>query len=316
MMDHVLWAPLPERHVESIEHQLGGKRRRHRPANDPSTEHIEHDREIDEAYPRRNIRDIGHPQRIRTIIRKRTISKVWSRPCPVSHRRSCDPAPTDASYALSAHEPRHALAAHVNALVCKLSVNAGCSIRPVRSRMDRNDAIPQHGILDRTPRRRSSRPRMIAAGGDAQNAAHRGHRMNGPVLAHESVSFGGTVFVSRANQAAAPERMSRSTLSCRFSRRKRWSSWRSAEVNPSARRPSSRSTCATQLRIVCAVGSNSRANSSGVRPARTRSTICRRNSGGYGARFLPLLGIADSFDTNPGVSTKPGQLHQSGEILS
>jgi hypothetical protein len=44
MMDHVLWAPLPERHVESIEHQLGGKRRRHRPANDPSTERIENDR--------------------------------------------------------------------------------------------------------------------------------------------------------------------------------------------------------------------------------------------------------------------------------
>src|SRR5262245_16685057 len=157
--------------------------------------------------------------------------------------------------------------------------------------MDRNDAIPQHGILARAPRRAASRPRMIAAGGDAQNTAHRGHRMYGPVLAHESVSFGGTVFVSRANQAAARERMSRSTLSWRFSRRKRWSSWRSAEVNPSARRPSSRSACATQLRIVCAVGSNSRSNSSGVRPARTRSTICRRNSGAYGAHFLPLLGI-------------------------
>src|SRR5215831_9319667 len=180
--------------------------------------------------------------------------------------------------------------------------------------MDRNDAIPQHGILARAPRRAASRPRMIAAGGDAQNTAHRGHRMNGPVLAHESVSFGGTVFVSRANQAAARERMSRSTLSWRFSRRKRWSSWRSAEVNPSARRPSSRSACATQLRIVCAVGSNSRSNSSGVRPARTRSTICRRNSGGYGARFLPLLGIADSFDTNPAVSTKPGQLQMTSRL--
>jgi hypothetical protein len=38
--------------------------------------------------------------------------------------------------------------------------------------------------------------------------------------------------------------------------------------------------CFTQVEIDCAVGSNSRANSSGVRPDRTRSTICRRNSGG------------------------------------
>src|SRR5262249_15442856 len=177
--------------------------------------------------------------------------------------------------------------------------------------MDRNDAIPQHGILARAPRRAASRPRMIAAGGDAQNTAHRGQRMNGPVLAHESVSFGGTVFVSRANQAAARERMSRSTLSWRFSRRKRWSSWGSAEVNPSAPRPPSPAGCATPVRRVFAVGPDSPSNSPGVRPARTRSTICRRNSGGYGARFLPLLGIADSFDTNPAVSTKPGQLHNA-----
>jgi hypothetical protein len=46
-------------------------------------------------------------------------------------------------------------------------------------------------------------------------------------------------------------------------------------------------------------------------PGMLASTICRRNSGGYGARVLPLLGIVDSFDTNPRVSTKPGQL-QSG----
>jgi hypothetical protein len=34
-----------------------------------------------------------------------------------------------------------------------------------------------------------------------------------------------------------------------------------------------------QLQIAWAVGSNSRDNASGVRPDRTRSTICRRNSG-------------------------------------
>ena len=38
--------------------------------------------------------------------------------------------------------------------------------------------------------------------------------------------------------------------------------------------------CFTQVEIDCAVGSNSRASSSGVRADRTRSTICRRNSGG------------------------------------
>ena len=44
-------------------------------------------------------------------------------------------------------------------------------------------------------------------------------------------------------------------------------------------RPASRSACATQFRIACAVGSNSFARLSGLRPDRTSSIICRRNSG-------------------------------------
>ena len=39
--------------------------------------------------------------------------------------------------------------------------------------------------------------------------------------------------------------------------------------------------CFTQVEIDWAVGSNSRANSSGVRPDRTRSTICRRFLGSW-----------------------------------
>ncbi|TDD24764.1 CPBP family intramembrane glutamic endopeptidase [Nonomuraea diastatica] len=53
----------------------------------------------------------------------------------------------------------------------------------------------------------------------------------------------------------------------------------SALVSPSWR-PSSRSAWRTQVRIDCAEGWNSLASSSGVRPARTSSTVCRRNSGG------------------------------------
>jgi hypothetical protein len=41
------------------------------------------------------------------------------------------------------HQPRHALAAHKDALGRKLGGNGGGTIRPVRSRMDRNDGLPQ-----------------------------------------------------------------------------------------------------------------------------------------------------------------------------
>ena len=55
-----------------------------------------------------------------------------------------------------------------------------------------------------------SDPCVIAAGGDIQDAAHHSNGVTGPVLAHELEPFGGITSVSRANQAAAFERMSRS----------------------------------------------------------------------------------------------------------
>src|SRR6516162_8099655 len=121
--------------------------------------------------------------------------------------------------------------------------------------------------------------RALAAGGDTQDPAHGGDREFGLIFAHEPEPFDGIVFVSRANQAAAFERISLSSLSWRFSRLSWLSSSRSAVVRPSPRRPASHSACPTQFLIDCAVGSNSCASSSGERPARTSSTIWRRNSG-------------------------------------
>src|SRR5439155_4971757 len=80
-------------------------------------------------------------------------------------------------------------------------------------------------------------------------------------------------------------------------------------VRPSVRLPSSRSAWRTQFRIDCAVGSNFRASSSGVCPARTSSIKRRRNSGGYGGGGADFFGIVVTSDPNGQVSTKPGQVH-------
>src|SRR5262249_37829480 len=146
-------------------------------------------------------------------------------------------------------------------------------------------------------------PRIVATGGDTQQPTHAGNRIVRLVIAHELEPFRGIVFVSRANQAAAFDRISRSSLSWRFSRRSRLSSSRSAVVRPPSPRPALRSHWANQFLIDCAVGSNSRASSSGERPARTSSTIWRRNSGGEAALVLPIV---DSSNPNSPVSTKPG----------
>jgi len=73
---------------------------------------------------------------------------------------------------------------------------------------------------------------------------------------------------------------------------------------PSLRRPSSRSACATQLRIDCAEGSNSLARWYGLRPDRTSSRIGCRYSEGYRLLLLDIVGTSSAKDQ---VSTKPGQ---------
>ena len=181
------------------------------------------------------------------------------------------------------HQTRHPLAGNTLALIRQFGSDPRRSIGASTPAVDLLDPGSQLRILLSSSRGRPLAPRVVPTGGNAQHLAHRDDGIALLVLAHELEDFPGTEPVSRANQAVAFARISRSRFSCRFSRRSRPSSFRSVLVNPSARRPSSRSACLTQLRIDCAVGSNSRPSSSGALPARTSSTIRARYSGGYDA---------------------------------
>ena len=155
-----------------------------------------------------------------------------------------------------------------------------------RSSMRRTDQRGQRRVGLRTSRRNTMAPRIVPTGGHAQDTAHGADGVDLLMSAHEFEDLDGFESASRANQVAAFERMSLSTRNCLISRRRRCSSWSSSVVKPPSPEPSSRSACCTQLRIDSGDGSNSLANYSGVRPARTNSTIWRRNSGAYGVCVL------------------------------
>src|SRR6185437_1705513 len=91
-----------------------------------------------------------------------------------------------------------------------------------------------------------------------------------------------------------------------FSRRSRTNSSRSEVVKPPSPRPSLRSACLTQLRMVQYEHPNSRESSTMLRPARANSTSWRWNSGRY---RLPCFDLAmtEPSSVNYETSTEPGQ---------
>src|SRR5258706_1673818 len=155
----------------------------------------------------------------------------------------------------------------MNTLGPKIGLKARCAIGPFGGLIGVTDFGGKNPNSLNPRRWLAVGPCVKAALGHPQNTAHHRNRIGGLVGAHELEPLGGITSVSRANQAAAFERISRSIRSCLFSRRKRLSSSRSPVAKPSGLTPSSRSACLTHVLIVSAFGSNSRERSCGVRPS-------------------------------------------------
>jgi hypothetical protein len=128
----------------------------------------------------------------------------------------------------------------------------------------------QLGVANRASRRRTSVPGVKTARRHTKHSTHRLHRKLGLIRVHEFVDPLDALSPLPANQAVAFARMSRSSFSCRFSRRSRASSSRSALVSTSLPRsglPLSAAAWANQVEMLCALQPNSRASSAGLRPA-------------------------------------------------
>ena len=169
-------------------------------------------------------------------------------------------------------------------------------------------------------------PTHVAAGGDAEHPAHDAIDKR-PGVRYESEPLDGTAFVSRANQAAAFERISRSSLSCcsLAQRRKFMRSYASGRRCGGLVAIGLRDPVADRLRQARTL--------SPVLPASgrrgTSSIICRRNSGGYGGRFLDIakflkhkcFGVHESGGTSLSVrmhratrTVRAGRESQSGPL--
>src|SRR5512145_2166431 len=282
---------LPERHVERAEHELSSQVLGHAPANDSAAKGIEDHRQVQEPGPSRDVGDVSHPELVRCVSAELPLHQIGRGLRIGIARGRRDPfLETRTLKSFGLHETSHTLFAYMDALIAQIGVDVGGTVPALGAHVVHANAGRQPRIFQWARRRPALCPCVIATRGDCEHATHRSHRKLGLVRRYEPEDFLGVVSASRANQAVAFARISRSTLSLRLSLRRRPSSSRSSLVRTSWRLPPLASACATQLRIVCADGSNSFASASGLRPDWTSSTIFCRNSGAYATR---LRGIVD-----------------------
>jgi len=123
--------------------------------------------------------------------------------------------------ACRAHHTRHPIQARSVLLSLEIRVDPRRTVRPVALLVELLDLLQQHCVRPRSLRRPSLAPRVVPAGGNFQHATHHAHRVQRPVIAHELVPPDGIEPVSRASQAAAFAKISRSIFTWRTSRRSR-----------------------------------------------------------------------------------------------
>ena len=188
MRDHPRRPPLLDRHLERGQHQRRPQMRGHGPAHDAPTPDIEHDRQIQDPRPDRDVGDSGHPQLIRLRGRELAPHQIRGRLSPGRpHRRPRSFAPADA-------------------LQARRRIRRATRLRPTwtpRGLMDGPDAREQRRVPDGARTLGTGAPRLVPAGGDTQHPAHGGNRVGGLMRLHDFEDPDGIDPVSRANQAAA-----------------------------------------------------------------------------------------------------------------
>ncbi len=186
MVDHPGRASLPQRHVECVQHELSAQVVRHGPADHAATPGVDHDRQVQEPGPGRHVRDVRYPELVASLRGEVAVHEIrGGSGVSISLRRPRTPSTRDPFDPGSAHESRDALATDSHAVGRELGVDAWDPVGPPRALVDLDDPVLQRLVRTRSRRRLPCAPRVVPAGGDAQQPAHALDRILCPVFAHK-----------------------------------------------------------------------------------------------------------------------------------
>jgi len=160
--------------------------RRHSPADDLATPHVENDGEVQETRLCRHIRDVGDPQSIRLVRDELAVDQIRSWPSrSIPPRRHGRLPPAHAPEGRRFHQASDSLPTDSCSLLLQLCVNPRHAVGLSRQSMNRLDPLLKLFVLSGPHRHHPPPPRVVPAGGDFQHSAHRADREDGLVRAHE-----------------------------------------------------------------------------------------------------------------------------------
>ena len=118
VMHDGLRSTLCERHVQRRQHDLGAQMRLDAPADDLARPHVEYDRQVQKPGPGRDVGDVGDPELIGPVGPELPLHQIVAERLRIgSHGRRDKALRHHTAKPCSAHQPRHALAAHPDAVL-------------------------------------------------------------------------------------------------------------------------------------------------------------------------------------------------------
>lgn len=117
-------AAIVDRLLERIEDEVGAQRRRHAPADNPAREGVDDQRDVHKPAPRRDVREVGHPEFIRPGRREVPVDQIGGpRAIRLGVRRRDPGAAADhPGEPQGPHQPPHRTARHRDPVPTEKSV--------------------------------------------------------------------------------------------------------------------------------------------------------------------------------------------------
>jgi hypothetical protein len=179
----------PQRHAEGVERQLSRDARAHRPADDAARAQVEDHRQVEPAFPGRNVRDVGHPHRIaggrRELARQHVGRDGEGMP---GVRRDPIPPPPASRQAPVAHQARHALATPAPPARPQLRVDARAAVPLPTLPVNRRDLDRELRVAAGAACHGPRLGRVEPGARHRQAAAQHGHRKGGLLRGDERES--------------------------------------------------------------------------------------------------------------------------------